>query len=87
MKKIALALILLTVATLLSCSFDLSAGKRPTDQLNTRWVSTDPDIYFEVSDKYEDITGSWTYGQINIDGVITEIMVGFDYILYSKHCR
>jgi hypothetical protein len=53
--------------------------KWPTDQENTRWVSLDPDIYFEVSAKFNDITKNNTYGKINIDGVVTEIAVSFDF--------
>ena len=58
---------------------DINAGKRPIDHNNSRWVSEDPDIYFEVSDDYREITGGRTYGKITIDRVVTEIRVSFDY--------
>jgi hypothetical protein len=62
-----------------SCGVDFYSGKRPSDFPNTRWVSIDPDMFFEVNMKYAELTGSKTYGEINIDGVITEIAVSFDY--------
>ena len=58
---------------------DINAGKRPTDQGYGRWVSENPNIYFEVSEKFLELTGFRTYGQMVIDGVTTEIVVYFDY--------
>ena len=55
MKKSVLVLtVIITVSMLCSCA-DFNAGKRPCDQNNTRWVSENPDIYFEVNEKYEEI--------------------------------
>lgn len=59
------------------CAIDQFSGKRPSDQNNTKWVSKEPSIYFEVSDKYIDITGCNTYGKIVMNGVETEIAVSF----------
>ena len=71
--------IILTLIILSLCSCDVYAGKRPPEYDNTKWVSEDPDIYFEINDKYQYITGNSTYGQIFINGIVTEIIISFDY--------
>jgi hypothetical protein len=78
-KTIISACFIIIVGLFLSGCVDFSAGKRPDNQENTKWVSTDLDIWFEVKAEYGDITGSNTYGEINMGGVITEIAVSFDY--------
>lgn len=78
MRKIFLSVFMVMVLFLLQgCAIDRYVGKRPSDQDNTKWVSEEPDIYFEVSDKYADITGCNTYGKIVMEGIETEIAVSF----------
>jgi len=77
MKRIKIFIITITLIgmTLLpNCFVDFYTGKRPIDYPNTRWVSENPDIYFEVTRN-----GEMTYGQITIDGDAIEIIVSFDY--------
>jgi hypothetical protein len=77
-RCIAILFTLIFLMNLTAC-VDFNAGKRPVDQKNTRWRSADPDIYFDVSDEYREITRHSTYGKINIGGVITEIEVVFGH--------
>ncbi len=78
MKKVIFSLcIAMEIIILQGCAVDMYVGKRPSDQNNTKWVSEEPDIYFEVSDKYNELTGCNTYGKVNINGVETEIAVSF----------
>ena len=67
----------MTVMCLLLWGCDIYHGQRPSDYKNTRWVSENPNIYFEVNEKFSEITGTITYGKIIIDGVTTEIAVDF----------
>jgi hypothetical protein len=65
MKKIVLiALSLVCIIILTSC--DVYAGKRPTDYKETKWVSENPNIYIEISDKYYGAIGCNSYGVINM---------------------
>ncbi|MDD6236229.1 MAG: hypothetical protein PUB00_02495 [Clostridiales bacterium] len=48
-------------------------GQRPNDYPNTRWVSKEPDIYFEVSD----VPGQLCYGKLVKDGKTIDIKVDF----------
>ena len=77
-NKLIILLVAAIGLSLYGCA-DFNSGRRPIDQENTRWVSTDPDIFFEVNEKHRNLTGTSTYGEINIDGVITEIFVIFDF--------
>lgn len=43
--------VVLCLPLLCSCDVDLYKGRRPTDQPNTKWVCTEYDISFEVSDQ------------------------------------
>ena len=79
MKRNILVLAAIIIGLSLYGCVDFNSGRRPIDQENTKWVSTDPDIFFEVNERFRNITGSRTYGEINIDGVITEIFVSFDF--------
>ena len=72
MKKLLLLMFMLMLCLLLSSCFwgvDNYAGERLSDHVNTRWVSNDPDIYFEVREE------GLIYGEITIDGMATEIIV------------
>ena len=51
----------------------------PIFQDNTRWTCEELDFYFEVSERYYDTVESKTYGQINLNGEITEIVVLFGH--------
>jgi hypothetical protein len=55
---------------------DVYAGRRPTDYKETKWVSADPNIYFEVSESHN--TTALTYGEIFANDTITEMYVLFD---------
>ena len=77
MKRITIFIItiaLIGMTLLSSCGVDFFHGKRPIDYPNTRWVSENPDIYFEVGKNRGMI-----YGQITIEDDIIEIIVSFDY--------
>ena len=47
-------------------------GRRPIDFPNTRWVSQEPDMFFEVHNR-----GSVSYAQIIVNEEIIELMVDF----------
>ena len=79
MKKLAVGLCLSMFCLLAQGCVDFNVGKRPTDQNNTKWVSQNPDIYFEVNDEYGAVTGCNTYGKTTVNGATTEIAVRFDY--------
>jgi hypothetical protein len=75
-KYIIVACICLIALSFTGC--DPYAGKRPNNYTDTKWVSGDPDIYFEVSDKYYKIVGFNTYGRININGDSIDAVVAFN---------
>jgi len=56
---------LIGLPLLSSCGVDFYHGRRPVDYPNTRWVSQEPDMFFEV--------GASDYAQIIIDGDIIKI--------------
>lgn len=51
----------------------------PIEYENTRWTCEELDIYFDVNEKFKDITWCRTYGQVNLNSEITEVRVSFDY--------
>ena len=65
--------IALTIALLTGC-VDFYTGKRPIDYPNTRWVSENPDMYFEVGNSV-----SVEYAQIMMHGEVIELICGFDH--------
>jgi len=71
-KHIALLLMIILLAgiIMLSSGCDPFAGVRPINFPNTRWVSNEPDIFFEV-----DGIGRITYAQMTVDGEIIEMDV------------
>ena len=71
-RVIIIVLTLIGIIMLLSCCVDFYYDKRPNNYDNTKWVSSDPDIWFTVN-KNECI------GEITIDGITTEIAVIFDF--------
>ena len=74
-----IALMILLVVMFAGCAVDLYSGKRPTDYNNTKWVSEDYDIWFEVNSDFHDKYGCNAVGQITINGVTTETVFLFDY--------
>ena len=79
MKKVLILVLITGIWLSLSgCNRD-SINYAPLNHENTRWVSKNPDIFFEVSEEFGELTGSRTYGQISIDGEITEIVVYFNH--------
>jgi hypothetical protein len=73
MKKIILLLI--PIICLSGCNIDYYAHKRPYAYPNTRWVSKNPDIHFEIGeDEGYDIVG-----KIKIDSKTTQIVVSFNH--------
>lgn len=50
MKKILILISTLSIAILMysSCNYDLYGGKRPSDYGDAVWVSSNPDIWFEI---------------------------------------
>jgi hypothetical protein len=69
--KFLLTIIIASVGVaILSSCVDFYHGKRPIDYPNTRWVSQNPDIFFEVG-----WCGRITYAQITVNGEVTEIDV------------
>jgi len=74
MKRITIFIITALIITtiLSSCGVDFYTGKRPIDYPNTRWVSQNPDIYFEVGK-----SGEITHAQITINGNIIELLCFF----------
>jgi hypothetical protein len=76
MKKYIIVTCICTIA-LLFAACDPYANKKPYNYKDTKWVSTDPDIYFEVSNKYYALTGTSTLGQLITNDVVTEIYVNF----------
>ena len=48
MKKLLFVIVSATIFLLCSCNFDLYGGKRPYDYGDSVWVSSNPDIWFEI---------------------------------------
>jgi hypothetical protein len=71
---IFIMVVLIGIVASSSCGVDFNHGKRPSDFPNTRWVSQEPDIFFEIEMHHR-----VTYAQITIDSEIMEIYIGFDY--------
>ena len=79
MKKVLILAFVAGMWLSLSGCYRGSISDSPTYRENTRWVSKGPDIFFEVSEEFRELTGFRTYGQISIDGEITEIVIYFDH--------
>lgn len=72
MKKIFLLMLVLISLMCLLCGCDMHVGKRPPDYINTKWVCTDPDIWFEVDNEHEIL------GEIKINGEVKPITAFFN---------
>ena len=70
-----LLLSLLFITTISACVWDRNASKRPIDQPGTKWVSSEPFIWFKTHDP-KDRLGN---GEIELDGELISIQVFFDY--------
>ena len=79
MKKVLILAFVAGMWLSLSGCYRGSVSDAPPYRENTRWVSKGPDIFFEVSEEFRELTGFNTYGQISIDGEIPEIVVYFDH--------
>jgi hypothetical protein len=55
--------------------WDRHIGERPIDQPNTKWVSSEPSIWFEVPEN----NAREGFGEIDFNGEIIEFIVFFDY--------
>ena len=76
MRKLILLVCGVTMMMCFLSSCDPHTGRRPINYPNTRWVSENPDMFFEVG---EDIVGRQAvYAQITINGEIVEIMCSFE---------
>lgn len=71
-----MALLLLIMSSCTPWNFEYC----PASQYDTRWTCKELDIYFDVSNKFKDVTSCSTYGQINLNGKITEFAVLFDFV-------
>ena len=79
MRKILYYFVFIMLFLLLINGCANNDKNKPVFQNNTKWICKELDFYFEVSERYYDTVGSKTYGQINLNGEITEIVVAFDY--------
>ena len=82
MKKILLIIMLCSLVLISGCI--LGGDKRPSGFPNTKWVSEDPEIWFEVKFPYDYIE---LYGQMKTDDDYIEIVVLFDAGTAFKLCE
>jgi len=81
MKKLIVCVLNILVLLVFFTGCDPFAGATPDNYPNTRWVSENPDMYFEVGrdrtlfEQYS--TADITYAQIIIDGEVIEMQVSF----------
>ena len=91
MRRILLLIICMVFVS--SCFVDFYMGKRPENYPNTRWVSENPDMYFEIGENINAerpnaaVIGAFVYSQIVIDGEIIELRIAFgtgsDFFAYN----
>jgi len=74
-KSIAFFLSLIILLSLSSCTVDFYTGRRPVEYPNTKWVSTNPDIYFKVDKNIDNDN----IGEIKINGKTITIKLIFDH--------
>jgi len=72
-RKIFIIILALTILLFSSCFYVSDSGKRPNDFPGTKWVSEDPDIWFEVKERYD------MPGKLTVDGESIDIIVAFDF--------
>ena len=75
MKRLIVCIFAILVLQMLFAGCDRYLYVRPDNYPNTRWVSENPDMYFEVG---RGPIADVTYAQIIIDGEVIEMKVGFD---------
>jgi hypothetical protein len=78
MKKLIIPAVVCLIAFIILSSCDVYGGRRPADYKETKWVSVDPNIYFEVSEENYTITNDITYGKIITNETTTEVRVHFN---------
>jgi hypothetical protein len=59
--------------------WDLHIGERPIDQPNTKWVSSEPSIWFEVPED----NGREGFGEIDLNGEMIEFIV---FLIIQQEC-
>jgi len=74
-KSIAFFLSLIILILLSSCTADFNRDRRPVAYPNTKWVSTNPDIYFKVDKNIDNDN----IGEIKINGKTITIKLIFDH--------
>ena len=72
MKRLTVVFVICLI--LLTSCVDYYSLKHLSKNPNTKWVSQDPNIYFEI---YQ--SKKVSYSQITVDGVTTELICSFDY--------
>jgi hypothetical protein len=78
MKRVLLAFFVVILMALLSGCPNLAAGTdHPVLQHSARWVSSDPDLWFDVHLDDENHEGhQWFYGEMSINGNAMDIQIG-----------
>ena len=81
MRKLILLICGMMTVLLLSSCTPLPSKHHPVTNPNTRWVSENPDMFFEVGDFAEvgDLTAKVTYAQIIVDDKVIELILNFSY--------
>ena len=77
LKKKALIYLIICCCVLQGC-VDFNAGKRPAEYINTKWISDNPNVYFEVREEFMELYKTITYGEIFYNGNSIDVYVGFD---------
>ena len=72
---ICIGLAFMLFVAVIGC-IDMNSSIRPIAFPNTRWVSEEPDMFFEISDG--EVYGREPYAQIIIDGEVIEFILEFD---------
>lgn len=75
-KMINAVLLIFPILLLVQC--DNYVGERPLDYPETRWVSENPEMWFDIADLYGNPYDDYVYGTLISDGKQVEIRVFFD---------
>jgi hypothetical protein len=74
-KSVALVLSLIILMLLSSCTVDFNRDRWPVAYPNTKWVSTNPDMYFEVKENID----NGNIGEMRINKKVIPIKLVFDH--------
>jgi len=77
MRKVILYILIISVFVSLLTGCDPNTGRRPMDFPNTRWVSKNPDMFFEVPPTQDEAYRGPLHGGIIKDGETFELMIAF----------